>query len=83
MIVGANSAVSAEAFWADFDRVLNPEDVMLNPGPEWQSISELLERSPYGRQKLEYDLKAAVLAGTMEMRKGRRGGKVKPLYHVL
>jgi hypothetical protein len=75
--------VTEARVWADFDRVLNPEDVMLEPGPEWQSTTELVARSPYGRQKLERILKAALAAGTMEMRKGRRGDRVKWLYKTI
>jgi hypothetical protein len=75
--------VTETQVWADFDRVLNPENVMLDPGPEWKSITELMEHSPYGREKVYRNIADALAAGTMEMRKGRRGGKVKPLYRTL
>ena len=75
--------VTEAQVWDDFDAVLNPEGALVDPGPEWRSMAEIVAASPYGASKVGRLVDAAVNAGQMECRRGRNGGRVKSLYRVV
>lgn len=82
MIVESGSDVSGDEFWAGFDELLNPDDVMREPGPEWKSFAELATQCAHGPAWLARRLKDLEAEGKVERASGRHGGRVKTLYRV-
>lgn len=78
-------AVSECEVWADFDAALGMGDVLLNPGPEWQSASAISAHYGIPRGSMAKKLEALVAAGQAEKRQGRdrETGRMMPLYRMV
>ncbi len=74
--------------WADFERALKAEPLLVNPGPEWRSKSDLYtyftQKHGISRSSVDELVNAAITDGMIEKRRGKRGReKARSLYRVV